>query len=162
MGSSIWDDIKKTVSEGLGYAADKTEEYTKIGKLKMDIFNINRSKEKAYTRLGRETYSLLKKSAVKNPATESSIKDLVKEILEYEKAVTALNKQVDKIKKEAAKKTDQKASAEPKKATGPKKAPGGGKKTSGSSASGKSSGTSRTSKPASGSRSGKSAAPKKE
>ena len=57
--SPLWEDIKKKLKEGVTVAAEKTEEYTKIGKVKVEILNINRNIDKTFTNLGREVYTLI-------------------------------------------------------------------------------------------------------
>ena len=56
MPTSIWDDFKKTLLDTVNVAAEKTEELTKIGKLKVDLLNLNRTLDKTYKALGREIY----------------------------------------------------------------------------------------------------------
>ena len=35
----LWERIRKSVVEGVSVAAEKTEEFTKLGKLKLEILN---------------------------------------------------------------------------------------------------------------------------
>ncbi len=125
MGASIWDNIKKSLKDGLSVAAEKTEEYTRIGKLKVDILNIKRSLEKKYSTLGQEVYKLFEKKKQTDVGTSDRIKKIVAEIKQLKADLKAKETEIEKIKKETSqkKKTAEKkppAPAKPKAQT-PKK-----------------------------------------
>jgi len=44
--ANLWDDIAKTIREGVDTVVEKTEKLTKIGKIKIDILNIKRNIDK--------------------------------------------------------------------------------------------------------------------
>ncbi|MFQ5606164.1 MAG: hypothetical protein ACE5HS_23075, partial [bacterium] len=57
--ANLWDDIAKTIREGVDTVVEKTEELTKIGMIKMDIINIKRNVDKNFSELGGKVYHLL-------------------------------------------------------------------------------------------------------
>ena len=56
----LWQRIRKSVAEGVSVAAEKTEEFTKLGKLKFEILNTKRKISKTFTELGSMTYDAFK------------------------------------------------------------------------------------------------------
>jgi len=65
----LWGKIKKSVIEGVTVAAEKTEELTKLGKVKLDILNLKYKISRKFTELGGITYE-----AVKNNETDKVLK----------------------------------------------------------------------------------------
>lgn len=101
---SLWDDIKKTVKEGVAVAAEKTEELRKIGKVKIDIINVKRALDKNYKDLGmavHEHISSGKKTAVNQSA---QVKELVGAIDESLESLKQKEEEIERIKQEAAEK----------------------------------------------------------
>ncbi|MBN2029339.1 hypothetical protein JW824_03745 [bacterium] len=105
MTSTTWEDIKKKVKGGVAIAADKTEEYAKIGKLKVDIVKINHNLDKAYANLGRAMHKLLSKSRKVDVTDNAQVKTLITKIDDLNKSVQAKEKEIESIKKESAAKT---------------------------------------------------------
>lgn len=123
MPSSLWKDIKKTVKDGISVAAEKTEEYTKIGKIKVEILNINRNIDKAHTKLGQEVYTLMKSKSPGDISKNAKTLKLVSEIDKLKASLKAKEKEIKEVKKEAAAESKTKESPTPSttKATGAKK-----------------------------------------
>ena len=127
MSSSLWDDIKKNVSESITFVSKKTDEYTRIGKLKVDILSINRNLDKAFTDLGRSVYRLLNKAGKEDLTKNDMIQELVSKIKTHEKALEARQKEIEKVKKETSSKTKEETVKPEKRKT---KKPAGEKTTS--------------------------------
>jgi hypothetical protein len=90
---NLWERIKKSVAEGAAYAAEKTEELTKLGKAKIEILNIKHKISKSFTELGGVAYDSLKKgnaaalgSSPEIDAIVNSLINLERELDEKEKA----------------------------------------------------------------------------
>lgn len=109
MGSSLWEDIKKTVKEGVSVAAEKTEEYTKIGKLKVEILNMKRNIDKTFTELGRETYTLLKGSKKGDLAKNEKLKNLLTRIDEQKAALKGKEAAIEALRADESNKSDEPA-----------------------------------------------------
>jgi hypothetical protein len=110
---SLWDDIKKTVQEGVAVAAEKTDELRKIGKVKVDIINLNRSLDKSYKDLGMAVHEHLssgKKTAVNQVP---KIKELAGAIDGLVESLKQKETEIEQIKQEAA---DKKAAGKDKSA----------------------------------------------
>ncbi len=112
--ASLWDDIAKTIREGVDTVVSKTEEYTKIGKIKIDILNIKRNVEKNFTELGGRVYHLM----VEQNKTQISGDKEVKKILD---SIKLLEKELQE-KKAELEKVGKKAPAEKASASAPKAA----------------------------------------
>ena len=99
----LWEKVKKSLTDGYNVAAEKTEELTKLGKLKIDILNTKRKISKQFTELGGTVYEASKDGkttqVMKTPEVEaimSSIKTLEEELSEKEKAFDAMKAKGEK------------------------------------------------------------------
>ncbi len=117
--SSLWEDIKNKLIKSLSIAVDKTEEYSLIGKAKVDILNIKKNIDKTHRLLGEEVYPAIVKDQASALAQNKKVKNLLQKIDELKKSLSAKEKEIEAIKKEAAakgknrKKTDQTEKNEP-------------------------------------------------
>ncbi len=108
---SLWDDIAKTIREGVDTVVEKTEELTKIGKIKIDILNIKRNVQKNFSELGGRVYHLI----IKEKKTAISADKEATEIIE---CIKILEKELDDKKSELEKvKSKQSSNSESKSAT---------------------------------------------
>jgi len=98
---SMWEDLKKTVKEGLTTAAAKTEEYTKIGKAKLDMMNLNKSLNGALQDLGLEVYEGAKVQPAQNP----KVKGFVEKINQLKQSIKDKEAEIETIKKGSAAQT---------------------------------------------------------
>ncbi|MFC1694426.1 hypothetical protein ACFL1R_13095, partial [Candidatus Latescibacterota bacterium] len=57
---TLWEKVKKSVVEGVSVAAGKTEEYTKLGKAKLDFLAVKRKISKQFAELGGIIYDAVK------------------------------------------------------------------------------------------------------
>ena len=112
MPSTFWEDIKKTVKEGVTVAAEKTEEYTKIGKIKVEILNVNRHLDKLHAELGRAVFDLIEKKKKVGAGTDEQVDGLMKSINEQKALLKEKEDAIEAIKEEA--KGEESAEAEEK------------------------------------------------
>jgi len=133
MPSTLWEDIKRTVKQGVSVAAEKTEEYTKIGKIKVDILNINRTIDKTYTEMGKEVFGFIDKGKTAEIGNSDKIKKLVAKVKEQKVQLKKKEAEIEAIKKEAEKEKETEKPPAPKKpsATAKKPAAGSAKKKTG-------------------------------
>ena len=95
MSSKLWEDVKKGLKETVSYAAEKTEELTTIGRIKMDVVGLKRTMESKHKELGKLVYA--KFTQGKEFTTKNN--EEAREIL---KTLTALEKDVKKKEAELA------------------------------------------------------------
>lgn len=105
---AFWDQVKgetkkafeegwSAVKEGAKIAAEKSEEYTKIGKLKFNIRTLHNQAEKHFTELGGLVYDYAK-PPYENPLSNSEVKNLVEAIKEVENEISKMEKEVDELR----------------------------------------------------------------
>jgi hypothetical protein len=96
---SVWDEVKRGIDdisdvakEVANLLAEKTDEISKEGKLKLEIFNLERQVRSKETKLGRKTYQLWSKDKKSAPSKDddalgilSTMKDLHDKIQEKQK-----------------------------------------------------------------------------
>lgn len=92
-----------SIRDGLELVVDKTEEYSKIGKLKVDIFTIKRNIEKQFTELGGRAYDILNGDKTAAVQDDEEIKKIVEDIQSLEKQLNEKQVEIDKVKEEKEK-----------------------------------------------------------
>jgi len=99
----FFDDLANAFKKGVGVLAKKTDEYTKIGKIKVDLIVIKRDIEKKTLELGGKTYQLL--IEVKDPkiAANDEIKQIKNSIQDLEEQLKAKKKELDDVRAEYGK-----------------------------------------------------------
>lgn len=114
---TLWDDIAKTIKDGVTTVAEKTEELTKIGKIKVDIIGIKRNVEKNFAELGGKVYHLIVEEKESEIASHKEVQEIINRIKDLEKKLQQKNEELEKVKtKEEVK---GKTKPEPKKASKP-------------------------------------------
>ena len=108
--ANLWDDIAKTIREGVDTVVEKTGVLTKIGKIKIDILNIKRNVQKNFSELGGRVYHLI----IKEKKTAISADKEATEIIE---CIKILEKELDDKKSELAKVKSKKSSTSESKTT---------------------------------------------
>lgn len=127
--ANLWDDIAKTIREGVDTVVEKTEELTKIGMIKMDIINIKRNVDKNFSELGGKVYHLLVEENKAQIANDKDVKEIIECIKILEKELQAKNEELKKVKTKTkteaktAPKTVTKTESETKPAPKPKAKP---------------------------------------
>ena len=74
---SFWDDISEKFKKSVSVLANKTDEYTKIGKIKVDIISIKRDLDKVYNELGEKVYDLIVDEKNTRIASNEDVKELI-------------------------------------------------------------------------------------
>lgn len=95
--STLWDDIAKTIRDSVDTVVGKTEELTKIGKIKVDIINIKRNIEKQFAELGGTVYHLIDENKT-SIASNADVKAVVEKVKELEEQLDAKNAELEKVK----------------------------------------------------------------
>lgn len=97
---SLWENLKKGLLEGLQSATDKTSEYTKIGRIKIDMLGIKKEIEEKFIELGGRVYH---NSVERNESCidkDLQIGQLILQIKELEQDLKSYNAEIEKIKNE--------------------------------------------------------------
>jgi len=89
-----------SIRDGLELVVDKTEEYGKIGKLKVDIFGIKRNIEKQFTELGGRVYELMTTKSTTKIAEDEEVKKAIETVKGLEVQLKDKELEIDKVKTE--------------------------------------------------------------
>jgi len=94
-----WEEVKKNVQRGAGIAAEKVSMYSRIAKLKMDKFILEKRIEKNYVSAGLRAYEYVKDS--KEDAIPVVLIDaFIQEIDSAQAEIDSLDREIDKIREE--------------------------------------------------------------
>ncbi len=96
--ASTWDDLVKTVREGVDTVVEKTEELTKIGKIKVEIINIKRHVDKNFAELGGNVYHMIVEDDETQIAGNTDVKSIVERIRTLEQDLDRKNEQLEQVK----------------------------------------------------------------
>ena len=88
----LWDKIKKSVIDTLSEAIDKTEELTSVGRIKLEILQLEHRLDERYTELGKFVH--------KNLSEQPGILVLEGKVSELKKAIDELEEQLRQKEKE--------------------------------------------------------------
>jgi hypothetical protein len=97
---TLWEDVRDGIRDGIELVVDKTEEYSKIGKIKVDIIGLNRNIEKRFSELGGRAYEILKENSRKSVGADEEVKRLVDELAEFEKSLDEKKNEIVNIRNE--------------------------------------------------------------
>jgi hypothetical protein len=97
----VWGKIKKTVADGVAAAAEKTEEFTKLGRAKIDILSLKRSITQKRTDLGAVVYEAVKEGKAEGALAAPVVKGLIGEIDKLEKDLAKRQAAFDDLKRKA-------------------------------------------------------------
>ncbi len=97
---SLFDDIRDGIKEGIALVADKADEYTKIGKLQVEILGVQRNIDKLFSELGGRTYEILKEDDNKPVADDDEVKRLISELKVLEGQLNAKKEEIASVKAE--------------------------------------------------------------
>ena len=95
----FWDKFKKNIVQTLNEAIDKTEELTSVGRIKLEILQLEHRLEEKYTDLGKLVYKNFNKGA-DNKEYVDELKELKRKIDELEKEIRFKEKELGRIREE--------------------------------------------------------------
>jgi len=78
---TLFEKIKKGLIDGFNAASDITSEYTKIGRIKIDILGVKKEIEEKMLELGGRVYDTVINANTFNFENESSITSLIDQIM---------------------------------------------------------------------------------
>lgn len=87
-----------SIREGLELVVDKTEEYSKIGKLKVDIFGIKRNIEKQFVELGGRVFELMTAATPTDINADEECRKIVETVKSLETQLQEKEVEIAKVK----------------------------------------------------------------
>ncbi|KPJ60086.1 MAG: hypothetical protein AMJ46_08230 [Latescibacteria bacterium DG_63] len=99
--NSLWENIKKGVSEFYASAAERTDELAKVGVRKFDIVGIRRNIGHEMAELGGRVYHMIVEEKNKDVADDSDVKKSVKSIKRLAALLKDKEDEIEEIQKTA-------------------------------------------------------------
>ena len=115
--ANLLDDHARTIREGVDTVVEKTEELTRIGRIKVDILNIKRNVEKNFSELGGRVYQLISKEKNAAISTDKEAKEIIECIKILEKELDDKKSELAKVKSKPKPTPKQSGSSKAKSAT---------------------------------------------
>lgn len=100
-----------SIRDGLELVVDKTEEYSKIGKLKVDIFTTKRNIEKQFTELGGHVYDLFASAKAASVAKDEKVNEIVDAIKALEAQLAEKEANIETVKQDKEKERQERQEA---------------------------------------------------
>ncbi len=107
--ANLWDDIAKTLREGVDTVVEKTGELTKIGKIKIDILNIKRNVQKNFAELGGRVYHLITTKKETAISADKEANEIIECIKILEKELDDKKSELEKVKSKQSRKSKSKS-----------------------------------------------------
>ena len=109
----FWDDFQRMFKKGVTVVAQKTDEYTKIGKIKVDIIAIKRDMDKQNTQLGSLVYQMLAVEKNTKVSTNEDVKAFVETIKGLNEKLEQKKAELEAVRKEYGVSEEETAAVEP-------------------------------------------------
>lgn len=100
---SAWEKIKKSVREGAAISMEKIEEYSKIGKLKVEEFATKKKIERNFVDIGERAFDLTTDGKSSEIAQDLSIKKCVENVKAHKEELETIEKKIKAVLEEAKK-----------------------------------------------------------
>jgi len=100
---NVWEKIKKSLKEGAVMSAEKIEEYTKIGKLKLDELSAKRKIERNFLDIGERFYDLAQDARESDAGADLVITKAIENVRTLYAEIADINEKVKEIHKAARK-----------------------------------------------------------
>jgi gas vesicle protein len=96
--STNWEDVRKSINEFFTSAAEKTDEFIKVGKRKISITEIRRNMTSHYAELGGRVYHLIRQGESADLGSDSEVESLVSRIQKLEDELKAKEIEIEEIR----------------------------------------------------------------
>jgi hypothetical protein len=98
---NAWEKIKKSVREGAALSIEKIEEYSKIGKLKVEEFATKKKIERNYVDIGERVFELVESNAKADITGDIAIKKSIANIRTLKEELVSIDGKIKTIVEEA-------------------------------------------------------------
>ena len=100
--SKIWEDLKTYVKQGATAVAEKTEELSKVGKIKIDIMGIERNLQKTLSELGGQVYHLAADDKKAKLLDDEKVQEIIEKVKDFETQLEEKKQELEEVGKEKA------------------------------------------------------------
>ena len=97
--AELWEKIRKSLEDGYKVTKDKTEEFTKLGKLKIDILSTKHKISKNFTEIGGIVYEATREGKGDEVMASAEITDLVEAVKGLENELGEKESQYEEMTK---------------------------------------------------------------
>jgi hypothetical protein len=98
-----WEKIKKSVREGAALSIEKIEEYSKIGKLKVEEYATKKKIERNYVDIGERVFELVQSRKDSDAVNDTIVKKAISNIESLKDELIAIEKKIQAVFDEAKK-----------------------------------------------------------
>jgi len=100
---NAWTKIKKGVRDGATLSMEKIEEYSKIGKLKVEEFATKKKVERNYCNIGQALYELVESEKTQDILNDGTVKKAIANIRILKEELNSIEQQIKTIIEESKK-----------------------------------------------------------
>jgi hypothetical protein len=100
---NAWEKIKKGVRDGAALSIEKIEEYSKVGKLKVEEFATKKKIERNYVDIGERVFDLVESKKNSEVVNDTVVKKAIGNIESLKEELVAIEKKIQAIFMEAKK-----------------------------------------------------------
>jgi len=100
---NAWTKIKKGVKDGATLSMEKIEEYSKIGKLKVEEFATKKKVERNYCNIGQALYGLVEAGQTQDIVNDAAVKKSIANIRILREELNSIEQQIKTIIEESKK-----------------------------------------------------------
>jgi len=101
---NMWEKIKKSLKDGATLSAEKIEEYTKIGKLKIDEFAAKRKIERNFVDIGERAFDLIDSGKGDSVSADLNVAKAIDNIKSLRQELATIKAKIEEIQEAARKK----------------------------------------------------------
>lgn len=101
---TMWEKIKKGLKEGAVYSMEKIEEYSKIGKLKVEELAAKRKITRNFIDIGERTFDLVETNKASQVGSDLAVKTSMENIKALRQEIADIDRKIREIQ-EASRKT---------------------------------------------------------
>jgi hypothetical protein len=94
---NTWEKIKKSIKDGAVLSFEKIEEYSKIGKLKVEEFATKKKIERNYIDIGERVFDLLENNNKSDVAEDVLVKKFISNILLLKDEIVSIENKIKAI-----------------------------------------------------------------
>jgi hypothetical protein len=100
---NVWEKIKKNFKDGAALSIEKIEEYSKIGKLKIEEFAARKKVERNCVDIGERVFDLVETGKGSDAANDLLVKKAVENIRALNDELAAIDKKIKAVAEDARK-----------------------------------------------------------
>ncbi len=109
---NVWEKVKKSFREGATLSMEKIEEFTKIGKLKVEEMAAKRKIERNFIDMGERAFDLIEEGKKDTIGDDLTIKKAVENINVLRDELVSIEKKIKEIQEENKKNKEEQTESE--------------------------------------------------